>query len=499
VKRSLFFSPIVSFLLAVFIFSFVGLNFYISLLFLFVFGFSVIFLWRKKEAELLFISCFGLSFFFLGASRVAYLQNLSELKKDLPIEKEKVVLLGKVLEVEETSVLGKKIIAESDSLVVGGKVLNFPTQKVLLRVESAEEFSYGEVVTAEGVMQRIKNYEPKEGERSFDYEYFQKTNGIFFEIYNPEIEKTGVFRGNVLKVRLLKLKEWFVSNINSALSPIASSLVSGMTISGKASLPKTLEENFAKAGIIHIVVLSGFNIAILVRFCQFFLRRFGRRTVVFGGVILLVLFIIMAGGEPPLIRAGVMASIILLSKNSGSKAVPLRVLVFAGASMVFLNPFILVGSPSFILSFLATLAVIWIAPILEKKFLFVTEKAGLREIVASSVAVMILVYPYIAFSFGQISLVSLLTNILVLPIVSFVMLLGLFVGLFGGLGVVAYPFVVLAEILISYIILVVDVSLLIPFASVEVGEFSFYILLLIYAMIVFLILKLKKNSSIPTR
>lgn len=498
-KRSLFFSPLVSFFLAVFIFSFTTLNFYISLLFCFMFGFSAIFLWRKKEGEFLFVICLCFAFFFLGASRIAYLENLSELKKGLPIEKERVVLLGKVLEVEETSVLGKKVIVESNSLFMNGKVLKMPKQKVLLRVESGEEFVYGELVIAEGMMQKIKNYVPKEGGRSFNYEYFQKTNGIFFEIYNPEIEKTGVFRGNVLKVRLLKLKEWFVSNINSALSPIASSLVSGMTISGKASLPKTLEDDFAKAGIIHIVVLSGFNIAILVRFCQFFLRRFGRRAVVFGGVLLLVLFIIMAGGEPPLIRAGVMASIILLSKNSGSKAVPLRVLVFAGALMVFLNPFILTGSPSFILSFLATLAVIWIAPILEKKFLFVTEKLGLREIVASSVAVMILVYPYIAFSFGQVSLVSLLTNILVLPIVSFIMLLGLFVGLFGGLGVVAYPFVVLAEILISYIILVVDFSLLIPFASVGVPEFPFYFLLLIYAGIVFMILKLQKNSSISTR
>ncbi len=247
------------------------------------------------------------------------------------------------------------------------------------------------------------------------------------------------------------------------------------------------------------MVLSGFNIAILVRFCQFFLRRFGRKIVVFGGVLLLVLFIIMAGGEPPLIRAGVMASIILLSKNSGSKAVPLRVLVFAGALMVFLNPFILTGSPSFILSFLATLAVIWIAPVLEKKFIFITEKLGLREIVATSFAVMVLVYPYIAYSFGQISLVSIVTNILVLPTVSFIMLLGLFIGIFGGLGFLTYPVVVLAELIISYIILIVDLALQIPFASVSVREFSFVSLLLIYGLIVFLILKLQKNSSISTR
>ena len=167
--------------------------------------------------------------------------------------------------------------------------------------------------------------------------------------------------------------------------------------------------------------------------------------------------------------------------------------------MVFLNPFILTGSPSFILSFLATFAVIWIAPILEKKLLFVTEKLGLREIVASSVAVMILVYPDIAFSFGQVSLVSIFTNILVLPIVSLIMLLGLFVGLFGGLSVVVYPFVMFAEALISYILLVVDFSLLLPFASVGVPEFPFYFLLFIYLVIIFLILKLQKNSSISTR
>lgn len=498
-KRSLFFSPIVSFILATGVSRVVSINFYICFFLTFVFAFSAFFLFKKNKEGTTFLFCLIFTFFFLGFSRTAYFEKESALKKSLPVEKEKVVLLAKVLEVEEVGGLEKKVFVESNSLFLNGEVISFLTQKFLLRIESMSDFSYGEIVIVEGGLQPIKNFTLNDGSRSFDYEYFQKTNGIFFEMYRPEIQKTGVFKGSLIKKKLLEIKDWFVKNIERSLSPIASGLVSGMTISGKSSLPKTLEEDFAKAGIVHIVVLSGFNIAILVRFSHFVLRRFGKKVVIFGGVLLLVLFIIMAGGEPPLIRAGVMASVILLSKSVGSKAVPLRVLVFAGALMVFINPFILTGSPSFILSFLATLAVIWIAPVLEKKFIFITEKLGLREIVATSFAVMVLVYPYIAFSFGQISLVSIFTNILVLPIVSFIMLLGLFIGTFGGLGFLSYPFAVLAELLISYMLLVVDLALKIPFASINVREFSFVSLLLIYGLIVFLILKLQKNSSISTR
>lgn len=498
-KRSLFFCPIVSFLLATGVSRIVSINLYVCFLFTFIFAFSTLLLFKKNKKGFPFLLCLIFAFFFLGLSRVAYFENLSQIKKSLLADKENVVLLGKVLEVEEVSGLEKKVLVESGSMFSGGKVVSFLKQKILLRVSSLEDFSYGEVVTAEGAVQAIKNFASKEGNRSFDYEYFQKTNGIFFELYNPEIEKTGVFKGSFIKKKLLEVKEKFVKNIENALSPIASSLVSGMTIAGKSSLPKTLEEDFAKAGIIHIVVLSGFNIAILVRFSQSVLKRFGKKVVIFGGILLLVLFIIMAGGDPPLIRAGVMASVTLLSKSAGSKAVPLRVLFFAGTAMVFLNPFILTGSPSFILSFLATLAVIWITPILEKKFIFISEKFGLREIVATSFAVMVLVYPYIAYSFGQISLVSLFTNILVLPTVSFIMLLGLFIGLLGGFGLITYPFMVLAELLISYMILVVDLALKIPFASIAVSKFSFPFLLLIYSLIIFLVLKLQKNSSISTR
>ncbi|MEJ0001625.1 MAG: ComEC/Rec2 family competence protein [bacterium] len=94
-----------------------------------------------------------------------------------------------------------------------------------------------------------------------------------------------------------------------------------------------------------------------------------------------------------------------------------RALVLAGVLMILANPMLLAYDVSFQLSFLATVAVVFLSPKIEKYFLWVTPRFGLRDIVSVTVAAYLFVLPFILYEMGNLSLVALPANILVLPFV----------------------------------------------------------------------------------
>src|SRR6185295_15525305 len=108
-----------------------------------------------------------------------------------------------------------------------------------------------------------------------------------------------------------------------------------------------------------------------------------------------------------------------------------RALILALVFMILLNPFVLVYDVSFQLSFIATVAVIFLAPRIEKYFMWVTDKFQMRDIVTVTCAAYIFVAPFILYKMGNFSLVALPANILILPFIPFTMMLGFLTGFVG--------------------------------------------------------------------
>jgi len=103
----------------------------------------------------------------------------------------------------------------------------------------------------------------------------------------------------------------------------------------------------------------------------------------------------------------------------------------AGFFMVFHNPNILLYDPSFQLSFLATVGLIYVSPKIEHIFRFIPKKSGMREIVGATIGTQIFILPFLVYLVGQISLVSLPVNILILPFIPITMLFGFITGMLG--------------------------------------------------------------------
>jgi len=184
------------------------------------------------------------------------------------------------------------------------------------------------------------------------------------------------------------------------------------------------------------------------------------------------------------VRASIMVLTVIVAKMFGRNYSASRALLVAAFLMIIENPKVLVFDPSFQLSFLATLALIYIVPIVDKYLKIVPEKWGFRLVVATTLATQVTVLPLLIYSMGNFSLVSLPANILVLLIIPITMLMGFIATLIALLSpVLALPFSYIAYLLLSWILGVSSTLGNLSFASIEVPLVSIWLIVLVYLAI----------------
>lgn len=268
--------------------------------------------------------------------------------------------------------------------------------KILLVAERYPELEYGDKIKFTGRLDLPQNFTSENG-TEFDYISFLSKDRVHFLVWYPEIEilEKG---GRGLVSSLYAFKNIFVEKIAQVVPEPNSSLLAGLIFGVKQSLGSDLLEKFREVGLIHIVVLSGYNIMIIAYAVNLGASRIGSRNKgFFISAVVIALFAIMVGLGATVVRASIMALIAILARFLGRPADALRWLFIAGMAMLLWNPLSLVRDPSFQLSFMATLGLIIFSPFvysfISKRLSFITEKLALREIVASTLAVQIFILP----------------------------------------------------------------------------------------------------------
>jgi competence protein ComEC len=167
--------------------------------------------------------------------------------------------------------------------------------------------------------------------------------------------------------------------------------------------------------------------------------------------------------------------------------------------MIFTNPTILVNSFSFQLSFLASLGLVFGVPIIEKYLQWVTVKFGLREVIATTISAQIAVLPLILFKTGNLSLVALPVNVLVLPLIPQIMSFGFLAGTIGFASrALSLPFGYISYLMISYVLKIVAIGVSVPGAAVTINYFPWWVMLaayVSYGIIIWRWRKFGKNSE----
>ena len=288
-------------------------------------------------------------------------------------------------------------------------------------------------------------------------------------------------------------------------------LAKGMLLGQRDGIPKDVEEEFNDAGISHLIVISGANVMLVAGFVVGALRSVaGRRQAILVAMVVVAAYALFVGGSPPVLRAAVMAIVVLggvlFGRGEFSRGVAsplhshgLNALLLAAVVMTLLEPQV-VSDVSFQLSFAATLGIVLFAGRFEERFdslLQSLPEAPARFLsgqLAMTTAASIAVIPIIAIYFGRLSLVSIPANLLAAPL--FVLALG-GSALTAGAGAVDADFGravgEFGHLPMALLVLLADFAASLPLASIAVTGHGILDALAMYGLVAIMLVWLLRR------
>jgi len=203
------------------------------------------------------------------------------------------------------------------------------------------------------------------------------------------------------------------------LDPDSAGLLPALVVGDTDGLPDVVEDEFRVAGMSHLLAVSGSNLAIICVAVLFLLRllRFGPRGSAAGALAALVGFVVLVGPEPSVLRAGVMGAVGLLALALGRERSAIPALAGTVLLLVAVDPGLAVA-PGFVLSVLATGALVLLAPRWVDRMTRRRVPRVLAEALAVPAAAHLATAPVVAGLNGQVSVVAVVANLVAAPVVA---------------------------------------------------------------------------------
>jgi competence protein ComEC len=450
------------------------------LFWIFIFGLTLIStLWKEKKAVAI---GFCVLFFVFGAFRFLTFESKILRFNELIDKKYSFYAL-----ITEEPIFGEKVT----KLVV--KIKNKREEgKILITTDRYPEYSYGDKLKVSGEIKLADD-----NIDGFNYRKYLEKDGIFGVMEWPKIEVVGQDFGSSVFEILFSIKDKFNSSLNKIMSPPESGIMSALFFGDEDDVSKEWKDKFNITGTRHISAVSGMNITIIVSILMSFLLwcGFWRNQVSILTVAVLFFYILMIGAPASAIRAGIMGGLLVVSQMLGRYSLAWRAIIFSAAVMLFLNPFLLRFDVGFQLSFFAMLGMIFVGPYFFKKLSAVPQFFGIRLALSSTISAQIFTFPILIYNFGRISLISIFANILIVPFLPLVTILGfisILVAVFWtGLGqIFSWP----AWFFLSYFVKVIDFFSKIP-VSLSIGKVSWIFIPLFYFFLFIFIYKSNRKTK----
>jgi competence protein ComEC len=285
----------------------------------------------------------------------------------------------------------------------------------------------------------------------------------------------------------------FSDEISELMPPLQAALLQGMLLGEQKQLPITFKDDLKSTSVIHMVVVSGQNLTILGAFIMSLSSVLGRKKTAVITLAVITFYSILTGLGIPVIRSAIMAGLTFSAQILGRERSAVWTLSVAAGGMLLYDPNFIFNI-SFQLSFLATVGVIIMAPVVNKHLTKVPKI--IRQDLSSTLSAQALTLPVIAYNFGQLSLIGVIANLFLLWTVPFIMIIGGFslftsyINLFLGQVMGLIP-----SILLTYFIYIVEIFAHLPLASVKIPSTNLYLWAGYYCLVAALIMVLLKDDK----
>lgn len=208
--------------------------------------------------------------------------------------------------------------------------------------------------------------------------------------------------------------------------PDNAGLLMAMVFGGYNNIDSEVVQDYVNTGIVHILSVSGSHIALLIGFLLLILRSLHCPQLFSLGIIILIItmYVVLCGAVPPVIRAAIMGVLALVALIWNRYYQAAQLLSLTALGLLLYNPLLLFHI-SFQLSFVSTAGLIYIMPQLLKIPVGKNIPYLIRASIALTISAQLAVMPFMAYYFNNLSLVSVIANLLITPILELVIILAL--------------------------------------------------------------------------
>lgn len=299
----------------------------------------------------------------------------------------------------------------------------------------------GERLTFACVLSRPKNFEP-----GFDYRNLLASRGTGYVCERGGEGELISSEGLSFRRQLYAIQSGFRERVQALLPEPESGLLTGLLIGGSDTLAPETKAAFARAGLSHIVAVSGYNMSVVAEGLVIISLILGlwRRWAVGLATVGLAAFLLVIDGSAASLRAALMAWFAFGAYFVGRPSASWNGLLIAAVAMLMINPLLIWYDIGFQLSFLATLALLVFARHFETFDFFRHWQGKALALFLTTIVIEAFTLPVIVSTFGTASLVAPLANAIVLPLVPIAMFAGIaaviLAAIVPGLGFLVMPF-----------------------------------------------------------
>ena len=303
---------------------------------------------------------------------------------------------------------------------------------VLVEARRMTEVRYGDRVRATGAIETPATWD------TFSYADYLGRQGVFSIMRHAGLDVVDSGNGQAFVPLLLELKEIVRRLIATALPEPQAGLLTGILLGDERGISPRLADDFARVGASHVIAISGFNMvivsAIVIRVLASVFSG-NKAIVTVGAVTIIAVYSLFVGASPGILRAALMSSLLVIGNQINRRT-------FVPTSLAFATLLLSIGDPNvlldigFQLSFFAVLGLGLFADPLSRIFrrllqqilpprLAAIADSFLKEPLIVSLAAQLSTLPLIILYFDRLSLVALPVNLLIVPVQSAVLILGL--------------------------------------------------------------------------
>lgn len=301
--------------------------------------------------------------------------------------------------------------------------------KVLVNLKSKKYFRYGAELILKGTVFRPLSYGKR---RRFSYRNYLYRQGIFFIMRvnsDKDLIMVSSAKGSILRKCILRVKSAMIAKFDAYLPRLPAAILEAMVLGEKRNIPSQIYNSMMKTGTVHILVVSGFNVAIVMLAIILLLKlirmpRFLRMGI---AVICLILYCFLTGASAPVVRATIMAIVF-----SAAAALRRRTDIYTSLSIAAL--FILVVNPwqlfdiGFQLSFASVFSIAYFFPRIKSflpEYFFKVRYIGLVwDACLVSLSAWLGTAGLILYYFGMLSPITVVANIFIVPLAALITLSG---------------------------------------------------------------------------